>query len=82
LLEPTDEESTIYNFISKRGEGLHHVAYQVDDIEGELKRLKEVGYELLDPVPRLGADNKKIAFLHPKSTNSVLTELCQLVSED
>ena len=77
MLEATKEESPIAKFIEKRGEGIHHIAFAVDDIEAELKRLKEEGFRLLNEKPKKGADNKLIAFVHPKSTNGVLVELCQ-----
>lgn len=77
LLEPTDPESTVAKFIEKRGEGLHHVAYTVDDINARLAELKEQGVRLIDETPRPGAHHTQIAFLHPKSSKGVLTELCQ-----
>lgn len=77
LLEATNPESPIAKFIEKKGEGIHHIAYDVDDIEKELKRLKSEGFQLIHEVPKNGADNKRIAFLHPKSTGGVLVELCQ-----
>jgi len=77
LLEATNPESAIAKFIEKKGEGIHHLAFEVNDIEAEIARLKEAGYELIHAVPKDGADNKRIAFLHPKSTNGVLVELCQ-----
>ncbi len=77
LLEPTCPESTIAGFIEKRGQGLHHVAYRVDDIESELNRLTAAGVRLIDATPRCGAHGMKIAFVHPKSSGSVLTELCE-----
>lgn len=77
LLEPSDPESTIAKFIEKRGEGLHHVAYTVDDIEARLAELKEGGIRLIDETPRAGAHHTRIAFLHPKSSCGVLTELCE-----
>ena len=77
LLEATDENSPIAKFIEKRGEGIHHIAFDVDDIEAELKRLKGEGFVVLNETPKKGADNKLVAFLHPKSTNGVLIELCQ-----
>lgn len=77
LLEPTDPTSTVAAFLEKRGEGLHHVAYTVDDIEGRLAVLKAGGVRLIDETPRDGAHQMKIAFLHPKSSASVLTELCE-----
>lgn len=77
LLEATKPESAIAKFIEKRGEGIHHLAFEVKDIEAELARLKEEGFELIHQTPKDGADNKRIAFLHPKSTNGILIELCQ-----
>ena len=77
LLESTDPNGMIAKFIEKKGEGLHHIAFDVSDIRAEMKRLKEEGFILLNEEPRPGADNKWICFLHPKSTNGVLIELCQ-----
>ena len=77
LLEGTNENSPITKFIEKRGEGIHHIAFEVEDIEKEIARLKEEGFRVLNETPKQGADNKLIAFLHPKSTNGVLIELCQ-----
>lgn len=77
LLEPTSEDSPIAKFIEKKGAGLHHVAYTVDDIQSRLDALKAGGVRLIDETPRSGAHHTQIAFLHPKSTHSVLTELCQ-----
>jgi methylmalonyl-CoA/ethylmalonyl-CoA epimerase len=77
LLEATDANSSIAKFIAKKGEGVHHIAFEVEDIEVELARLKMEGFELIHETAKAGADNKRIAFLHPKSTNSVLIELCQ-----
>ena len=77
LLEATSPESTIAKFIEKKGEGIHHIAYEVDDIYAEISRLKAEGFEFIHNEPKQGADNKLIAFLHPKSTNGVLIELCQ-----
>lgn len=77
LLEATNENSAIAKFIEKKGEGIHHIAYEVDNIEAEMERLKKEGFELIHAQPKDGADNKKICFLHPKSTNGVLVELCQ-----
>jgi methylmalonyl-CoA/ethylmalonyl-CoA epimerase len=77
LLEATQPESAIAKFIEKKGEGIHHIAYEVDDIYAEMARLKEEGFQLLNAEPKHGADNKLICFLHPKSTNGVLVELCQ-----
>lgn len=80
LLAATNSESPIAKFIAKRGEGIHHIAFAVDDIEAEIKRLQNEDFQLLNPVPKQGADNKLIAFLHPKSSHGVLVELCQDVS--
>ena len=77
LLEATNENSPIAKFIERKGEGIHHVAFEVDDIYKEIKRLKKEGFRVLNETPKNGADNKLIAFLHPKSTNGVLIELCQ-----
>jgi methylmalonyl-CoA/ethylmalonyl-CoA epimerase len=77
LLEGTSPDSPISKFIEKRGEGIHHVAYESDDITGELKRLDEEGFELINKEPRTGSDNMLIGFLKPKSTGGVLTEVCQ-----
>lgn len=77
LLEPTDPESTIAKFIEKKGEGLHHVAYTVDSIEARIAELKAGGIRMIDEVPRNGAHHTRIAFLHPKSSAGILTELCE-----
>ena len=77
LLEATHPESAIAKFIKKKGEGIHHIAFDVDNIYTEMKRLQNEGFTLLSEVPKKGADNKLICFLHPKSTNGVLIELCQ-----
>ena len=77
LLEATNPERPIAKFIEKKGEGIHHIAYDVTDIEKELARLKDEGFQLIHEVPKGGADNKRIAFLHPKSTGGVLVELCE-----
>jgi methylmalonyl-CoA/ethylmalonyl-CoA epimerase len=77
LLEATNNDSAIAKFIEKKGEGIHHIAFEVDDIDAEIARLKNEGFELIHTTPKDGADNKRIAFLHPKSTNGVLVELCQ-----
>ncbi|WP_242203257.1 methylmalonyl-CoA epimerase [Aestuariivivens insulae] len=77
LLEATNADSPIAKFIEKKGEGIHHIAFDVDDIEAEVSRLKEEGFVVLNESPKLGADNKKVVFLHPKSTNGVLIELCE-----
>lgn len=77
LLEATNETSAISKFIEKKGEGIHHIAYEVDNIEAEMTRLKSEGFELIHTQPKDGADNKRICFLHPRSTNGVLVELCE-----
>ncbi|MDR2083422.1 MAG: methylmalonyl-CoA epimerase [Bacteroidales bacterium] len=77
LLEPTDEESTIAKFIEKRGEGIHHIAYSVDNVKAALEELKDKDVKLIDADPRNGAEGLRIAFLHPKATGGVLTELCE-----
>lgn len=80
LISPTDTEGPIATFMGKRGEGMHHVAYQVDDISAELARLKAAGVRLIDETPRQGAHAWTIAFIHPESTHGVLTELVQVTS--
>lgn len=77
LLEATSSDSPIAKFIEKKGEGIHHIAFEVDDIEAEMNRLSAEGFTLLNASPKKGADNKLICFLHPKGTNGVLIELCQ-----
>ena len=77
LLEPTSEESTIAKFIEKKGEGVHHIAFATDNIENELGHAEAEGVQLIDKTPRAGAEGLTIAFLHPKSTQGVLTEFCQ-----
>tara|TARA_B110000444_G_scaffold59308_1_gene55248 strand:+ start:6005 stop:6406 length:402 start_codon:yes stop_codon:yes gene_type:complete len=77
LLEASNPESIISKFIDKRGEGMHHIAFLVDDIESELLRLKKEGFVVLNETPKKGADNKWVVFLHPKTTSGVLIELCQ-----
>ncbi|MCE5205238.1 MAG: methylmalonyl-CoA epimerase [Porphyromonadaceae bacterium] len=77
LLEPTSEESTIAKFIEKRGEGVHHIAYATKNVNDALKEVEEKGVRLIDKEARGGAEGLRIAFLHPKSTGSVLTELCE-----
>lgn len=77
LLESIDADGVIARFIEKKGEGMHHIAFDVDDIVAEMQRLKEEGFVLLNEQPKNGADNKLVCFLHPKSTNAVLIELCQ-----
>ena len=77
LLEATTENSPIAKFIAKKGEGVHHIAFAVADIRQEMERLKKEGFTVLNEEPKKGADNKLVAFLHPKTTNGVLVELCQ-----
>jgi len=77
LLESTTEDGVIQKFIDKKGEGIHHIAFEVEDIYAEMNRLKNEGFILLNEEPKNGADNKLVCFLHPKSANSVLIELCQ-----
>jgi methylmalonyl-CoA/ethylmalonyl-CoA epimerase len=79
LLESTNSNGVIAKFIEKKGEGLHHIAFEVADIYAEMERLKNEGFVLLNETPKEGADNKLVCFLHPKSTNGVLIELCQSV---
>ena len=77
LLNTTSGQSAISKFIEKKGEGIHHIAFSVDDIHSEIKRLKNEGFLFISEEPKPGADNKLICFIHPKSTNGVLVELCQ-----
>ncbi|MBX9852327.1 MAG: methylmalonyl-CoA epimerase [Cytophagaceae bacterium] len=79
LIEPTSADSPISKFLEKKGEGLHHIAFEVSDIKAEMERLKNEGFTLLNEEPKKGADNKLICFLHPKGTNGVLVELCQSI---
>jgi methylmalonyl-CoA/ethylmalonyl-CoA epimerase len=81
LLEATNSESPIAKFLEKKGEGIHHIAFDVEDILAEISRLKQEGFAVLNEVPKKGADNKLVAFLHPKTTNGVLIELCQEIIE-
>ncbi len=81
LLEATNPESPIAKFIEKKGEGLHHIAFEVDDILVEIERLKNEDFVILNEIPKRGADNKWVCFLHPKTTNGVLIELCQEMRE-
>ncbi|REG89372.1 methylmalonyl-CoA epimerase [Winogradskyella sediminis] len=81
LLQATNDESPIAKFIEKKGEGIHHMAFAVDDIEAEIERLTNEGFTMIHTQPKRGADNKLIAFLHPKSTNGVLIELCQDIKD-
>ena len=80
LLEATSPESAIAKFIEKKGEGIHHIAFDVKDIYSEMKRLEAEGFTLLNKEPKRGADNKLVCFLHPKGTNGVLVELCQEIA--
>ena len=77
LLEASKPESPITKFIEKKGEGIHHLAFDVSSIEARTKELTKVGFQPLNPLPKKGADNKKVVFFHPKTTNGVLIELCQ-----
>jgi methylmalonyl-CoA/ethylmalonyl-CoA epimerase len=79
LLEATSAESPIHKFIEKKGEGIHHIAFEVDDILAEMARLKREGFVLLNEMPKQGADQKLVCFIHPKSANGVLIELCQSI---
>ncbi|MCU0693144.1 MAG: VOC family protein, partial [Polyangiaceae bacterium] len=78
LLEPTSPDSPIAGFIEKRGEGIHHLSYQVDDIEAQIASLKAAGVQMIDQTPRGGSHGSRIAFLHPKSSGKILTELTQV----
>ena len=80
LLQATGNDSPIAKFIAKKGEGIHHIAFAVKDIYAEIKRLKSEGFIVLNETPKKGADNKLVAFLHPKSSNGVLIELCQNIA--
>ena len=82
LLEAMEEGSVIATYIARRGEGIHHLAFEVADIAAEMKRMESEGFTLLNPVPKKGADNKLVCFLHPKETNGVLIELCQELPAD
>ena len=77
LLEGVGDDNAISKFIKNKGEGIHHIAFEVDDIILEIKRLKKLGFKIINATPKKGADNKLICFIHPKSTNHVLIELCQ-----
>ena len=79
LLQGLNEDNSISKFIKKRGEGIHHIAFEVEDIFSEIQRLKKLGFEIINEAPKKGADNKLICFIHPKSTNHVLIELCQKI---
>ena len=82
LLESSTQDGVIAKFIEKRGEGIHHIAFEVENIEEEIKRLSDTGFHLLNATPKVGADNKLVCFLHPRSTNGVLIELCQTIPAD
>lgn len=82
LLEATTADSPIAKFLEKKGEGIHHIAFEVTDIVAEIDRLKKEGFIVLNETPKKGADNKLVAFLHPKSTNGTLVELCQEIPKD
>lgn len=79
LLAATNDDSVITQFIAKKGEGIHHIAFEVAHIEEEIQRLKKEGFIVLNEIPKKGADNKLVVFLHPKTTNGVLIELCQTI---
>ncbi|OYX83179.1 MAG: methylmalonyl-CoA epimerase [Flavobacteriales bacterium 32-34-25] len=79
LLAATEEDSVIAKFIKKRGEGIHHIAFEVENIQEEIQRLQKEGFVVLNEIPKKGADNKLVVFLHPKTTNGVLIELCQSI---
>jgi methylmalonyl-CoA/ethylmalonyl-CoA epimerase len=79
LLEATSPDSAISKFIESRGEGIHHIAFEVEDIRAEMQRLEKEGFRILNPEPKRGADNKLVCFIHPKSANGVLVELCQSI---
>jgi len=81
LLGATDPESVIQKYVSKKGEGMHHVAFEVDDIRAELDRLRDEGFTVLSDEPSRGADNKLVAFVHPKDNHGVLVELCQSIED-
>lgn len=81
LLESMEGDGVIAKFIEKEGEGIHHLAFEVDDIIAEMQRLRSEGFVLLNEIPKVGADNKLVCFLHPKKTNGVLIELCQEIRE-
>jgi methylmalonyl-CoA/ethylmalonyl-CoA epimerase len=82
LLQATSPDSPIAKFLEKKGEGIHHIAFAVDDIKSEIKRLQGEGFIVLNEIPKKGADNKLVAFLHPKTTNGVLIELCQEIGDN
>jgi len=80
LIQATDKNIGLTKFIQKNGEGIHHIAFKVDNIATEIKRLEKEGFQLVDSVPKIGANNNLVAFLHPKTTNGVLVELCQPIN--
>lgn len=82
LLEATHQDSPIHKFIERKGEGIHHIAFEVEDIQVEMNRLQKEGFQLLQEKPAYGADNKLVCFIHPKSANGVLIELCQTIRPD
>ena len=82
LLEASNPNSAIAKFIEKRGEGIHHIAFEVEDIYAEMKRMEGEGFRLLNKEPKRGADNKLVCFIHPKSANGVLVELCQTIKSE
>ncbi|MEM8526537.1 MAG: methylmalonyl-CoA epimerase [Bacteroidota bacterium] len=82
LLEASSPDSAISKFIEKRGEGIHHIAFEVEDIHASMKEMRQKGFRLLNEQPKQGADNKLVCFIHPKSTNGVLVELCQAIEEE
>ncbi|MCR9252598.1 MAG: methylmalonyl-CoA epimerase [bacterium] len=81
LLQAESEDSAIAKFIAKRGEGIHHIAFEVEDIHAEMERLRNEGFTLLNEQPKKGADNKLICFVHPKTANGLLVELCQEIKD-
>ncbi len=82
LLQGTSPESAITRFVEKKGPGIHHIAFEVEDIVLEMNRLREAGFHVLNDVPKRGADNKLVCFVHPKTTGGVLVELCQSIRDD
>ena len=82
LVEATNTDSPIHKFIERKGEGIHHIAFEVPDIRVEMARLKDEGFQLLQDEPSIGADNKWVCFVHPRSANGVLIELCQTIPEN
>ena len=82
LLQATTSDSAISKFIEKKGEGIHHIAFEVEDIHASMKEMAEKGFRILNEQPKIGADNKLVCFIHPKSANGVLVELCQTIKTD